>query len=248
MSNALVPTLSSRLQYGNNEILLENFTACMQMEDLMSQFHNNGLYKEPTMMPTQSQSLSFVQQGRLYGPSSNRDISKQLPTKSPSDEPPYDVARGNVRKRPFDAFGHNIEAITNLKAKCHETSTDTSHKIPRNNNLHPPVRRNQKLSDKITTLQKLVSPFGKTDTSSVLHEASLYIKLLQEQIWNLCQMLNSSYNKTIPVHHHKQMCYGERRVSLRSRGLCLVEISSVDQKVITMEDQIRPNAVSRRFD
>ena len=45
-------------------------------------------------------------------------------------------AIGNVRKRPFDAFHHNIETITNLKAKCHETSTDnTSHKILRNNNV-----------------------------------------------------------------------------------------------------------------
>ncbi|CAK7325641.1 unnamed protein product [Dovyalis caffra] len=45
-----------------------------------------------------------------------------------------------------------------------------------------PVRRSQKLSDKITALQKLVSPYGKTDTASVLQEASLSIKLLQEQI------------------------------------------------------------------
>ncbi|KAK1571931.1 hypothetical protein Q3G72_025072 [Acer saccharum] len=45
-----------------------------------------------------------------------------------------------------------------------------------------PVRRSQKLSDKITALQKLVSPYGKTDTASVLQEANLYIKLLQQQI------------------------------------------------------------------
>ncbi|PPR91446.1 hypothetical protein GOBAR_AA29245 [Gossypium barbadense] len=62
--------------------------------------------------------------------------------------------------------------------------------------LNMPVRRSQKLSDKITALQKLVSPYGKTDTASVLQEASLYIKLLQEQI----QMLSSSYKSLRAIH------------------------------------------------
>ncbi|KAK8638795.1 hypothetical protein V6N13_137204 [Hibiscus sabdariffa] len=62
--------------------------------------------------------------------------------------------------------------------------------------LNMPARRSQKLSDKITTLQKLVSPYGKTDTASVLQEASLYIKLLQEQI----QMLSSSYRSLRAIH------------------------------------------------
>ncbi|KAL3536816.1 hypothetical protein ACH5RR_000182 [Cinchona calisaya] len=45
-----------------------------------------------------------------------------------------------------------------------------------------PVRRRQKLADKITALQKLVSPYGKTDAASVLHETSVFIKVLQDQI------------------------------------------------------------------
>ncbi|KAF8021983.1 hypothetical protein BT93_G2193 [Corymbia citriodora subsp. variegata] len=57
-----------------------------------------------------------------------------------------------------------------------------------------PVKRSQKIGDKITALQKLVSPYGKTDTASVLQEASLFIKLLQEQIQNLFQMLSTSYS------------------------------------------------------
>ncbi|KAF1879149.1 hypothetical protein Lal_00047821 [Lupinus albus] len=39
-----------------------------------------------------------------------------------------------------------------------------------------------KLADKITALQQIVSPFGKTDTASVLFEAIGYIKCLQEQV------------------------------------------------------------------
>ncbi|KAL8247670.1 hypothetical protein R6Q59_008886 [Mikania micrantha] len=45
-----------------------------------------------------------------------------------------------------------------------------------------PVRRSQKLADKITALQKLVSPYGKTDTASVLQEAHISISLLHDQI------------------------------------------------------------------
>uniref|UniRef100_A0ACD5U143 Uncharacterized protein n=1 Tax=Avena sativa TaxID=4498 RepID=A0ACD5U143_AVESA len=42
--------------------------------------------------------------------------------------------------------------------------------------------RKEKLGDRITALQQLVSPFGKTDTASVLHEAIGYIKFLHDQV------------------------------------------------------------------
>eukprot|EP00249_Psilotum_nudum_P022565 c28567_g1_i2 orf=500-1390(+) len=42
--------------------------------------------------------------------------------------------------------------------------------------------RKEKLGDRIMALQQLVSPFGKTDTASVLLEAIGYIKFLQEQV------------------------------------------------------------------
>ncbi|CAI9092454.1 OLC1v1027694C6 [Oldenlandia corymbosa var. corymbosa] len=55
-----------------------------------------------------------------------------------------------------------------------------------------PQRRSQKLADKITALQKLVSPYGKTDTASVLHEASMFIKVLQDQIQNSYHAIRSA--------------------------------------------------------
>ncbi|KAM0953583.1 putative transcription factor bHLH family [Dioscorea sansibarensis] len=55
--------------------------------------------------------------------------------------------------------------------------------------MNAPVRKSQKLGDKITALQQLVSPFGKTDTASVLHEATICIRALHEQI----QALSSPY-------------------------------------------------------
>ncbi|XP_030512585.2 transcription factor bHLH111-like [Rhodamnia argentea] len=98
--------------------------------------------------------------------------------------------------------------------------------------MQVPVKRSQKIGDKITALQKLVSPYGKTDTASVLQEACLYIKLLQEQIQNLLQMLSSSYSSIRALQ--PQPCIyveenGERKPDLQSRGLCLVPVSLIQE-------------------
>ncbi|EFJ22331.1 hypothetical protein SELMODRAFT_28260, partial [Selaginella moellendorffii] len=74
--------------------------------------------------------------------------------------------------------------------------------------------RKEKLGERITALQQLVAPFGKTDTASVLLEAIGYIKFLHEQVQVMSQItLNTSPNNDEP------------RQDLRSRGLCLVPIS-----------------------
>ncbi|ONK62320.1 uncharacterized protein A4U43_C07F2680 [Asparagus officinalis] len=51
------------------------------------------------------------------------------------------------------------------------------------------VKKSQKLGHKITALQQLVSPYGKTDTASVLKEACEHIKDLHQKI----RMLSSPY-------------------------------------------------------
>ncbi|KAG0497518.1 hypothetical protein HPP92_002209 [Vanilla planifolia] len=80
--------------------------------------------------------------------------------------------------------------------------------------------RKEKLGDRITALQQLVSPFGKTDTASVLHEAIEYIKFLHEQVGELTNLYLRN------DHQRSQYQKSARQRDLRSRGLCLAPVSS----------------------
>ncbi|XP_048446843.1 transcription factor bHLH154 isoform X2 [Pyrus x bretschneideri] len=132
----------------------------------------------------------------------------------------------------------------NSQQQWHQQLQENSMEQQNNKKLHHvPVRRSQKLSDKITALQKLVSPYGKTDTASVLQEASTYIMLLQEQIQNLLRMLGSSYKNAAALH--PQESGSGQALDLRSKGLCLVPVS-ITQKV-TMEEGSDHLATSRKI-
>ncbi|KAF9588249.1 hypothetical protein IFM89_008661 [Coptis chinensis] len=110
-------------------------------------------------------------------------------------------------------------------------SSDTAPKRPRVETPSPLPTfkvRKEKLGDRVTALQQLVSPFGKTDTASVLYEAIDYIKFLHEQV----SVLSAPYMKNgAPVQHHQNSdkAKGAERPQqdLRSRGLCLVPMSSI---------------------
>ncbi|EOA40431.1 hypothetical protein CARUB_v10009158mg [Capsella rubella] len=118
------------------------------------------------------------------------------------------------------------------KKRCEEVSDEVSKKAKcgGGSTLSPEKELPKaKLRDKITTLQQIVSPFGKTDTASVLQEAITYINFYQEQV----KLLSTPYMKNSSVKdpwggwdredHNKR---GPRQhLDLRSRGLCLVPIS-----------------------
>ncbi|KAL0911467.1 hypothetical protein M5K25_019611 [Dendrobium thyrsiflorum] len=84
--------------------------------------------------------------------------------------------------------------------------------------------RKERLGDRIAALQQLVSPFGKSDTASVLHEALAYIRFLHEQV----QVLSSPYllqrlPSSVSLQGKEE---GEMKLEdLQSRGLCLVPLT-----------------------
>ncbi|CAK9327374.1 unnamed protein product [Citrullus colocynthis] len=90
--------------------------------------------------------------------------------------------------------------------------------------------RKEKLSNKITTLQQLISPFGKTDTASVLHEAIEYIKFLHDQIRVLStpymEIGDHNQGPKIIIKEELKDTKENMKEDLRSRGLCLVTIPS----------------------
>ena len=77
--------------------------------------------------------------------------------------------------------------------------------------------RKEKIGKRIVALQQLVSPYGKTDTSSVLKEAMEYIGFLHKQV----KLLSAPYLESSPAAKMQ----GVEPCSLRSRGLCLVPVS-----------------------
>ncbi|GJN01639.1 hypothetical protein PR202_ga18919 [Eleusine coracana subsp. coracana] len=131
-------------------------------------------------------------------------------------------------KPAMEGVGESSSIITNKKA-----NGQPAFKKPRLETPSPLPTfkvRKEKLGDRVTALQQLVSPFGKTDTASVLHETIEYIKFLHDQVSALSAPYLKQNGHQVP-HHLKSSSpdkskdfHGE--ISLKGRGLCLVPISS----------------------
>ncbi|XP_078432633.1 basic helix-loop-helix (bHLH) DNA-binding superfamily protein [Wolffia australiana] len=77
--------------------------------------------------------------------------------------------------------------------------------------------RKDRFGEQVAALQQLVSPFGKTDTASVLQDTHSYIQFLHEQL----QVLSTPYLRSKTPADQTQ----EGEMTLRSRGLCLVPVA-----------------------
>ncbi|KAK4421290.1 Transcription factor [Sesamum alatum] len=146
-----------------------------------------------------------------------------LPSTQPRILPPP-INSGKSNLPHFTAKHHNEED----KKKF---SNEPAFKRPRIETPSPLPTfkvRKEKLGDRITALQQLVSPFGKTDTASVLHEAIEYIKFLHDQV----SVLSTPYLKNASPPLQRQQADDKNKdqegpiQDLKSRGLCLVPISS----------------------
>ncbi|XP_074585549.1 uncharacterized protein LOC141841302 [Curcuma longa] len=117
-----------------------------------------------------------------------------------------------------DQWNGNSSGPTFKKARVQASSVVSPLKV-----------RKEKLGDRIAALHQLVSPFGKTDTASVLLEAIGYIRFLHGQI----QALSSPYlgkasrDSTSSHGSYHQVDDGDHEggTDLRSRGLCLAPAS-----------------------
>uniref|UniRef100_A0A7N0RF09 BHLH domain-containing protein n=1 Tax=Kalanchoe fedtschenkoi TaxID=63787 RepID=A0A7N0RF09_KALFE len=154
----------------------------------------------------------------------NNSASNSFNGRSSSTTPPKPDTKDNI-------LPHKLAGFTLLGSKRKINPSGEPYKRPRietPSSLPTFKVRKEKLGDRITALQQLVSPFGKTDTASVLHEAIEYIKFLHDQVLRTPYMQNGT-----PTNQHQQM-QGEAKNAadegpkqdLRSRGLCLVPISS----------------------
>ncbi|KAK7390954.1 hypothetical protein VNO78_19186 [Psophocarpus tetragonolobus] len=117
------------------------------------------------------------------------------------------------------------EAVTKVAVGAHRQPKKTKADNPTSTGH---AKRKEKLGERIAALQQLVSPFGKTDTSSVLHEAMGYIRFLHDQVQVLCSPYLQSFPSSHHQHQHGDGGNNEGEVSknkdLRSRGLCLIPV------------------------
>ncbi|GMN29340.1 hypothetical protein TIFTF001_002380 [Ficus carica] len=137
-----------------------------------------------------------------HGHHDMQDQSRSSPSNTSNKMASADFFKEVTRtKRPATSFSepkesHAEATATNKKSKS----------ISRSSN--PPLKvRKEKLGDRIAALHRLVAPFGKTDTASVLTEAIGYILFLHDQV---------------QVHGLSKEKETELKMDLRSRGLCLV--------------------------
>lgn len=177
-------------------------TICSQQQQFPSFFSSSGLFGAPAQGSPPTPLLLQAQNHK--------------PLKSSTSEPAVqDACSSSATKR-----------------TCAARNTPAAAKKPRVETPSPMPTfkvRKEKLGDRITALQQLVSPFGKTDTASVLHEAIGYIKFLHDQVASLSSPYFIKCSGRPVQLQHKQGLDdddGETKEDLRSRGLCLIPVAS----------------------
>ncbi|KAI9169840.1 hypothetical protein LWI28_018368 [Acer negundo] len=213
-------------------------------------YHHQGSLINGSMVEGAHDHNNKYYYGMSHSPcttSPNRNLAASIPLTSRLTKPLIDIQvpkpyfkslnlSDNSKKQtlrnysPTTTNGRERGSTNEGKKKRSEESSESVPKKPKNESstASSSVKAPKvKLADKITALQQIVSPFGKTDTASVLYEAIGYIKFLQEQV----QLLSNPYMKS---NSHKDPWGGLERKEkgdikvdhLRNRGLCLVPISS----------------------
>ncbi|KAF8410560.1 hypothetical protein HHK36_003091 [Tetracentron sinense] len=202
--------------------LSSSFSSSMGMNlqalDLLTSANFGGSFSEPS-----HQNLGIFKESLSFGLDHVQESSHR---------PPNSLTK--VRILFFVVISPFTNGVAVIKRASNFSEPKASHaasKKPRSESRSscPPFKvRKEKLGDRIAALQQLVAPFGKTDTASVLMEASGYIKFLHAQVQTLSvPYMNSSRNKTCRTMQEVSSGDGkeEPKRDLRSKGLCLVPLS-----------------------
>ncbi|KAF9677512.1 hypothetical protein SADUNF_Sadunf08G0115400 [Salix dunnii] len=203
---------------------------------------------------------------------SARDFSDVLTFSNRLSKPLVDIQVPKPRFKPINLSDSRKQGIQNSspigkghgttneekKKRFEETSETAVKKAKHESSSVSSVKMQAskvKLSERVTALQQIVSPFGRllsflfvinifsfsfkfqTDTASVLYEAIQYIKFLQGQVQHFAlwlQLLSNPYMKTTnsqkdPLVGLDRKDKGDAELDLKSRGLCLVPISCTPQ-------------------
>ncbi|XP_047152283.1 transcription factor bHLH123-like [Vigna umbellata] len=176
----------------------------------------------PPKQPPNNQ-LHFTNNAPFWNASEAANFKDVRSSFFPSLQPPFSTPN-------FEVQSKNISEVRESGTVGKKSGNEPAPKRTRNETPSPMPAfkvRKEKMGDRITALQQLVSPFGKTDTASVLSEAIEYIKFLHEQV----TALSTPYMKTgapIQIQQNSGKCKETEgpKQDLRSRGLCLVPVSS----------------------
>ncbi|KAL9322342.1 hypothetical protein ACSQ67_010395 [Phaseolus vulgaris] len=176
----------------------------------------------PPKQPPSNQ-LHFTNNAPFWNASEAANFKDIRASFFPSLQPPFSTPN-------FEVQSKNISEVRERGTVGKKSGNEPAPKRTRNETPSPMPAfkmRKEKMGDRITALQQLVSPFGKTDTASVLSEAIEYIKFLHEQV----TALSTPYMKTgapIQIQQNSGKCKETEgpKQDLRSRGLCLVPVSS----------------------
>ncbi|CAA3015472.1 transcription factor bHLH112-like [Olea europaea subsp. europaea] len=159
------------------------------------------------LLSDNAQAMNFS--SAINYPVKSNEFSLSLPKQQPvshlqfSDNSPFSDALNDNRPSLFPSTQARFPSSLNpLGSEAMETSIEPSFKRSRIETPSPLPTfkiRKEKLGDRITALQQLVSPFGKTDTASVLQEAIEYIRFLHNQV------LSTTYTKNGYLVHCQEV-------------------------------------------
>ncbi|KAL6907469.1 hypothetical protein ACP4OV_002508 [Aristida adscensionis] len=258
MWNCSVPS-SLLLPFGDDYVKYENSNSpsgAVDLDKILAAEYDlcHALNLSPSLQSLQTPTLlsmhgseSYLGIGgsSIYGSNSRPALAQFSYTTQPTTA--THLVRWTEAGAPATGDGSRLRGSKRVKTTAAATATaqgsrrglqlQCDAKPARNRPAKTPCKRSQKLGDKITALQQLVSPYGKTDTASVLHEAATCIKLLHEQIQNLTASypaLSSSYPAiSSPSSQQDAGEGGSGATDLRRRGLCLAPVSPAVERLVS---------------